>query len=412
MGSATRFQVSADPGLSLMNLSRIQGFYPHTNLRRAMVVMIGLLLSLLAGTAVVLFANGHVNLGHITDAAWQLDIFVVVLVAVPVIAIIGLLIRQVRATLSRYAEFVEMLGDERLSELTVEQSSKELQQLGAALNKTHRRLQTQRAEMQSGLVSHHQFSRLVEDSPNIVLLMNADGEVEYLNARGRQVADAAVVGGEDLSVILPQTPTALVEKCIVNNETLIDQEVTYRDRKFSWTLIPLRDEQMLQAHGTVVPRRRKVDYQSLDTHAKGKQSRLYSIDRHPDYQRYRGSILVIDSDDMMQSLISRYLKKDGFHVFSARNGEEGIEMAERYRPDLITLDIMMPGKNGWMVLSALKDKPKVANIPVVIVSSVGNRRFVHAMGADDYVTKPIDWKKLGKAINRLSNDSRKMGSFQ
>ncbi|MFV1997505.1 MAG: response regulator [Acidiferrobacterales bacterium] len=395
-----------------MNLSRIQSLYPHSNFRHIKGAKIGLLLGVLAGAAVILFTIGYVKLSHITGATWQLDIFVVILVAVPVIAIANLIIRQVRATLSRYAEFVEMLGDEQLSELTVEQSSKELQQLGAALNKTHQRLQIQQTKLQSGLASHNQFSRLVEDSPNIVLLMNADGEVKYLNARGRQVADAAVVGGEDLSVILPQTPAALVEKCIVNNETLLDQEVNYRDRKFSWTLIPLRDEKMLQAHGTVVPRRRKVDFQSLDTGAEGKQSRLYSIDRHPDYQRYRGSILVIDNDDMMQSLISRFLKKEGFHIFSAYNGEEGLEMAERYRPDLITLDIMMPGKNGWMVLSALKDKSKVANIPVVIVSSVGNKRFVHAMGADDYVSKPIDWEALGKTINRLSSDSRKMDSFQ
>lgn len=395
-----------------MSLSRIESLHPHTSFRHTMGVKIGLLLCLLAGAAVTLLAIGHVNSDHFADSAWQLDIFVVTVVAVPVIAIIGLMIQQVRAALTRYTEFVGMLGDERLAELAVEPSSKELHELGAALNKTHQRLLNQEAQIQSRLTSHNQFSRLVEDSPNIVLLMNADGEVKYLNARGRQVADAAVLGGEDISVILPQTPAALVERCIVNNETLLDQEVNYRDRKFSWTLIPLRDEQMLQAHGTVVLRRRKMDYQSLDAGEEGKQTRLYSIARHPDYQRYRGSILVIDGDDMMQSLISRYFKKDGFHVFSARNGEEGLEMAERYHPDLITLDIMMPGKNGWMVLSALKDKSDVADIPVVIISSVGNKRFVHAMGADDYIPKPIDWKALGKTVNRLSSDSRKTGVFQ
>lgn len=395
-----------------MNLSRIQSLDPHTSLRHTMGAKLGLLVCLLAGAAVTLFMIGHVESDNFADSAWQLDIIVVTVVAVPVFAIIGLIIRQVRAALTRYTEFVGMLGDERLTELVVEQSSKELQELGSALNKTHQRLQNQEAQLQTRLASHNQFSRMVEDSPNIVLLMNSDGEVKYLNARGRQVADAAVLGGEDLSVILPQTPAALVEKCIVNNETLLDQEVNYRDRKFSWTLIPLRDEQMLQAHGTVVPHRRKVDYQSLDGGAEGKQSRLYSIARHPDYQRYRGSILVIDGDDMMQRLISRYFKKDGFHVFSARNGEEGLEMAERYQPDLITLDIMMPGKNGWMVLSALKDQSDLASIPVIIVSSVGNKRFVHAMGADDYVPKPIDWKALGKTVNRLSSDSRKSGVFQ
>jgi len=242
--------------------------------------------------------------------------------------------------------------------------------------------------------------------------MNADGEVEYLNARGRQVANSAVLGGEDMSIIMPQTPEALVERCIVNNEVLLEQEVNFRDRKFVWTLTPLKDEKKLQAHGAIVPRRRKVDRETLDDGAQGSTSRLYSIAKHPDYQRYRGSILVIDGDDMMQGLISRYFKKDGFNVFSARNGEEGLEMAQKYKPDLITLDIMMPGKNGWMVLSALKDRPDVAEIPVIIVSSVGNRRFVHAMGADDYVAKPIDWKALGKSVNRLCGEHRKTGVSQ
>lgn len=64
-----------------------------------------------------------------------------------------------------------------------------------------------------------------------------------------------------------------------------------------------------------------------------------------------------------------------------------------------------------MVLSALKDDPELVNIPVVVVSSVGNRRFVHAMGADDYVPKPIDWNALGKTVNKLSSNCRKSGAI-
>lgn len=393
-----------------MNLGRWEGMQQYANLHLTMGVKIGLLISLLAGTAIALIAIGGRGTG-LGDDSWQLNIFVITVVAVPVIVILRMIVQQVRSSIVRYTEFVDRLGNSEQSILLVEHGSKELRELGTALNDTHQRLQQNEAKLQSIITDQNQFFRLIDESPNIVLLMDAAGEVQYLNEYGRQIADEFSLGDEDISVILPQTPAVLVEKCIVNKETLKEQEVSYRDKKFLWTLLPFSGKPILQAHGTVVSRRRKADYSLHLSDKNGKPSRLYPIAKHPDYHRYSGSILVIDGDDLLQGLMTRYFHKEGFRVISARNGEQGLELAEQYKPDLITLDIMMPGKNGWMVLGTLKETPELASIPVVIVSSVGNRRFVHAMGADDYVPKPIDWKALGKTVNKLTRDYRKSGAL-
>lgn len=394
-----------------MSLGRLEGLQTNIGSRSTMGAKVGLLAVLLAGTAITLFAIGSGSPGSFESATWQLDIFVISVVAVPIIVILRMIVQQIQTALTRYTEFVKNLGIDRHSELVVEESSKELRELGNALNNTCQKLQQQQADSQSNLASYDRYSSLVEASPNIVLLMDVNGGVQYLNSRGRQVAEEMGLGDEDVSVLLPLTPSVLVERCIGNNEVLKEQEVSYRGRKFLWTLLPLKSEKMLQAHGTIISHRRKAGLQKQVSGPDETRTRLYSIEKHPDYQRYHGSILVIDSDDLIQGLMSRYFQKEGFRVISARNGEQGLELAEQYKPDLITLDIMMPGKNGWMVLSALKDNPGLESIPVVVVSSVGNRRFVHAMGADDYVPKPIDWDALGKMVNKLSSNCRKSGAL-
>lgn len=402
--------MSIDSGQKLMNLGRLEGMQQHANLRLAMGVKIGLLVSLLAGTAIALLAVKGGSTGFGGDS-WKLRIFVITVVAVPVIVILQMIIQQVRSSIVRYTEFVDRLGNGEQSELLVEQSSKELLALGTALNKTHQRLQQKEAELQTTIADQNQFFRLIDESPNIVLLMDADGEVQYLNEYGRRIADAFSLVDNDISVILPETPAALVEKCIVNKKTVKEQETSFRDKIFLWTILPLSGKPVLQAYGTVVSHSRKSDYSLHLSGRDDKTSHLYPIAKHPDYHHHSGSILVIDGDDLLQSLMARYFQKEGYCVISARNGEHGLELAAQRRPDLITLDIMMPGKNGWMVLSTLKETPELASIPVVIVSSVGNKRFVHAMGADDYIPKPIDWKALGKTVNKLARDHRKSGAL-
>ncbi len=112
------------------------------------------------------------------------------------------------------------------------------------------------------------------------------------------------------------------------------------------------------------------------------------------------SILVIDDDPVQRDLMSRFLQQEGFAVQTASNGEEGIRMARRLLPMAITLDVMMPGMDGWTVLSALKDDPLVRHIPVVMLTMMDDKRRGYALGAANYITKPVDRRALGVILQQ------------
>ncbi|MGH8167607.1 MAG: response regulator, partial [Woeseiaceae bacterium] len=114
----------------------------------------------------------------------------------------------------------------------------------------------------------------------------------------------------------------------------------------------------------------------------------------------QGEILVIDDDPAVRDLVSRYLIKEGFGVRTASSGEEGLEIARRVNPDAITLDLLMPGVDGWSVLTQLKADPELANIPVVIVTILDNKDMGYTLGAADYLTKPIDQQRLVSIIRQ------------
>ncbi len=105
-------------------------------------------------------------------------------------------------------------------------------------------------------------------------------------------------------------------------------------------------------------------------------------------------ILVIDDDPTVRELISRSLQRDGFVVYVAASGKEGLELAQEILPDAITLDVMMGGMDGWTVLSALKANPTLVDIPVIMLTMVDDRNRGFALGATDYLTKPIDRRRL------------------
>ena len=111
-------------------------------------------------------------------------------------------------------------------------------------------------------------------------------------------------------------------------------------------------------------------------------------------------ILVIDDDPNVRELIQRSLSKEGYRVELAADGNTGLEMAERLQPKAITLDVMMPGMDGWTVLSRLKGNPKTADLPVVMVTIVDDKNLGFSLGAVDYLTKPIDWSRLREILGR------------
>ncbi|MGH6902663.1 MAG: response regulator transcription factor, partial [Geminicoccaceae bacterium] len=117
--------------------------------------------------------------------------------------------------------------------------------------------------------------------------------------------------------------------------------------------------------------------------------------------RATGKILVIDDEQTVRDLMRRFLAREGFDVVTARDGEEGLALARRLRPALITLDVLMPGLDGWSVLQALKADPDLADVPVVMLTIVDEKNKGYALGASDYVTKPIDRERLRALLGRF-----------
>ncbi|MCP9849924.1 response regulator [Cyanobium sp. Morenito 9A2] len=118
----------------------------------------------------------------------------------------------------------------------------------------------------------------------------------------------------------------------------------------------------------------------------------------------RGTVLVIDDDPAAADLVSRFLIRDGYRVWVAQGGEQGLELARSLRPDAITLDVMMPGLDGWTVLAQLKADAELAAIPVVIMTMVDERELGESLGAADCLAKPIDWGRLHQLMGTITAD--------
>jgi signal transduction histidine kinase/CheY-like chemotaxis protein len=115
---------------------------------------------------------------------------------------------------------------------------------------------------------------------------------------------------------------------------------------------------------------------------------------------HQGVVLVIDDDPTVHDLVKRFLGKEGFQVVTASNGAEGLKLAREIHPQAITLDVMMPGMDGWNVLTQLKKEPDLAQIPVIMMTMIDNRNIGYALGAADYLLKPIDRQQLTSTLHK------------
>jgi CheY-like chemotaxis protein/nitrogen-specific signal transduction histidine kinase len=125
------------------------------------------------------------------------------------------------------------------------------------------------------------------------------------------------------------------------------------------------------------------------------------VPRDQEPARPVGTVLVIDDDRDACELLARALTREGFRVVTAATGDEGVQAAREHKPDAITLDVLMPGMDGWAVLKTLKSDPEVARIPVVMISMVDERDMGRALGAADYLPKPIDRERLSAVLRRF-----------
>jgi signal transduction histidine kinase/DNA-binding response OmpR family regulator len=116
-------------------------------------------------------------------------------------------------------------------------------------------------------------------------------------------------------------------------------------------------------------------------------------------------VLVIDDDASARDLVGRFLAGEGYTVLTASGGEEGLRLAREQHPDVIALDIIMPQMDGWAVLAELKADPTLAQIPVILISVTDDRNLGYALGASEYLTKPIDRERLSEILRRYAASS-------
>jgi CheY-like chemotaxis protein len=116
------------------------------------------------------------------------------------------------------------------------------------------------------------------------------------------------------------------------------------------------------------------------------------------------SILVVDDDPEIVTMLSTRLGKRGYKVATASDGTRALEIAKRDHPDLVVLDVMMPGKSGWEVARALKQDPSTQPIKILMLTAIGektNEITAPIYGADAHVDKPFEFDNLEKIIAGL-----------
>ncbi len=118
-----------------------------------------------------------------------------------------------------------------------------------------------------------------------------------------------------------------------------------------------------------------------------------------------GLVLVIDDDPVSRELMQRHLTRAGYPTRGAAGGNAGLKLARELRPAAITLDVLMPEMDGWAVLAALKADPDLADIPVIMATILDEKPLGLALGASDYLTKPIDRDRLVNVMRRYSTSA-------
>lgn len=114
-------------------------------------------------------------------------------------------------------------------------------------------------------------------------------------------------------------------------------------------------------------------------------------------------ILIIDDEKNILLTLDIFLKKEKFKVLMATNGIDGIKIAQEEIPDLILLDIILPGMNGYLVCEALKETATTKDIPIIFISAKSQDKDIKKafeVGATDYIIKPFTYKQISKIINK------------
>jgi signal transduction histidine kinase/CheY-like chemotaxis protein len=115
---------------------------------------------------------------------------------------------------------------------------------------------------------------------------------------------------------------------------------------------------------------------------------------------HRALVMVVDDDPPSRELLASIVRREGYRVIEASDGDAALALAREHRPDIITLDVLMPRLDGWAVLAALKSDVGLREIPVIIVTVLADRGIALSLGATEFVTKPVDRARLAAVIRQ------------
>jgi len=157
-----------------------------------------------------------------------------------------------------------------------------------------------------------------------------------------------------------------------------------------------------EGKGTAFAIRLPVNYQQKNVRAPNQQDRKTSSQTVIEGNARK--VMVVDDDPVARDLLQRHLVKDGYNVKTVADGIEVVDLANRWQPDVITLDVLMQNIDGWTVLSKIKHDPKLSHIPVIMVSIVDEKKMGYTLGAADYLSKPVDQVTLRQVVAKHISD--------
>jgi signal transduction histidine kinase/CheY-like chemotaxis protein len=120
----------------------------------------------------------------------------------------------------------------------------------------------------------------------------------------------------------------------------------------------------------------------------------------PEGAEHAALVMVVDDDPNARDLLAATIRREGYRVIEATDGEAALALTREWRPDIITLDVLMPRLDGWAVLTTLKSDPELAEIPVIIVTVLADRGIAVSLGAAEFLTKPVDRPRLAATIRK------------
>jgi signal transduction histidine kinase/CheY-like chemotaxis protein len=120
----------------------------------------------------------------------------------------------------------------------------------------------------------------------------------------------------------------------------------------------------------------------------------------PEGAEHAALVMIVDDDPNARDLLAATVRREGYRVIAATDGEAALALAREWHPDVITLDVLMPRMDGWTVLTALKSDSELAEIPVIIVTVLADRGIAVSLGAAEFLTKPVDRTRLAATIRQ------------